>query len=139
MTAFTQSDGIGRRGAGRALSSEYQPGNVDDQRNDDRYDYQENLAGNGHDLPALVLQFFGAVLDALRALGLFLNERELFALQLEGFLLALDLKFLAFAQLFQDANHSLRFILVHGGASSQRTNNTALVGRTTGGACPHNR
>jgi hypothetical protein len=63
---------------------------------------------------------------------LFLNERELFALRLEGFLPALDLKFPALAQFLHGANHPQDFIPVHDGSSSQRTNNTAPGGRTTG-------
>ena len=67
--------------------------------------------GNGNDLLALVLQLFRAVPNALRALSLFLDERERLALQLERVHLALLLKFLAFAYLLQSANHSQNFIL----------------------------
>src|SRR6185295_16246397 len=99
---------------GDALSSENQPGDIGNQGDDDRYDQQKSLAGDADDICALGLKFFSAVLDTLRALELFLDERELFALHLQRFLLAFQLKFLAVPQLLQQANHSQGFVLVHG-------------------------
>jgi hypothetical protein len=78
---------------------------------------------------ALVLQLFGAVLNALRALRLFLDECELLALQRERLLLSLQLEFLTFAQILQCTNHAQNFFLVHGSSKRQKTHDAAIFYR----------
>ena len=89
------------------------PRHIQDENQDSRKDDQHCLSRSSDELGAFRLNLFGAVLNALRTIGLPLNHRKLVPLQRECFGLLLQLQLLILANLFESVDDSLGIMIGH--------------------------